>query len=271
MIAARKKMAQVVLRWESFFEELESFLRSSNRYLTGDTASESCAHSVIERFGLVMASIVHIINVFNGARPADQELLEVWSEYLLTLQQLLDRCRSLTSQWEAYIESIYRNPFPDRYCAPIIRQPHARGRPPFQISQDQLSYLASLSFTWTEIAELLGVSRMTIYRRRHDFNMLDSASNRNTLTDLELRELIRSWKSEMPAIGETLVIGRLHACGHYMPREKVRCAIHDVDPLNTALRSPHGLTRRQCYSVPAPNSLWHIGEYLKCDECMHAE
>ena len=38
------------------------------------------------------------------------------------------------------------------------------GRPRFAISRDQLLYLASLSFKWTEIAALLGVSRMIIYR-----------------------------------------------------------------------------------------------------------
>ena len=39
----------------------------------------------------------------------------------------------------------------------------------------------------------------------------------------------------MPTIGETLVIGRLHASGHSVTRERVRCAIRTVDPLNTSL------------------------------------
>ena len=96
---------------------------------------------------------------------------------------------------------------------------HIRGRPSFEISEDQLLYLSSLSFTWTEIASLLGVSRMTIYRRRCNFNMLGLA--RNTVTDAQLRTMIREWKSEMPAIGETLVVGRLHASGVFVTRERV--------------------------------------------------
>ena len=126
----------------------------------------------------------------------------------------------------------------------------------------QLLYLSSLSFTWTEIASLLGVSRMTIYRRRCNFNMLGLA--RNTVTDAQLGTMIHEWKSEMPAIGETLVVGRLHASGVFVTRERVRCAIRAVDPLNMALQAPRGLTRRQAYSVPAPNSLWHIGERRNC-------
>jgi len=34
----------------------------------------------------------------------------------------------------------------------------------FDISREQIEYLSSLGFKWVEIAALLGVSRMTIYR-----------------------------------------------------------------------------------------------------------
>ena len=217
---------------------------------------------MIERFELIISSLVNITNVFDGSRPIDEATLHVWLEYTSTLQQLIQSCRSLALEWETYIDSIHRNPNPYSYRTPVLNQPHIRGRPSFQISQDQLIYLASLSFSWTEIAELLGVSRMTIYRRRRDFNMLDSSRNAN-LADSQLRDLIRGWKHEMPMIGETLILGRLHASGLYVQRQRVRQAIREVDPLNTALRAPHGLSRRHCYSVPAPNSLWHIGE------CMH--
>ena len=39
-----------------------------------------------------------------------------------------------------------------------------RGRPRFDISKEQLLYLYSFSFSWSDIAKVLGVSRMTIYR-----------------------------------------------------------------------------------------------------------
>ena len=56
-----------------------------------------------------------------------------------------------------------------------------------------LEYLASLSFSWGEIASLLGVSRMTIYRQRQELNILQQRVS--TLTDTELRILIREWKN----------------------------------------------------------------------------
>ena len=53
-----------------------------------------------------------------------------------------------------------------------------QGRPSFSIHRSQLEYLRQLNFSWTEIADLVGVSCMTIYRRRIEFGMLDD----NTLS-----------------------------------------------------------------------------------------
>ena len=47
--------------------------------------------------------------------------------------------------------------------------------------------------------------------------------------------------------------------GFHVAWDQVRQATRTTDPLNTALRLPGGLTSRRPYSVPGPNSLWHIG------------
>ena len=49
------------------------------------------------------------------------------------------------------------------YQAPVTHTGR-RGRPKFDIDKEQLEYLVSISFNWSEIAALLGVSRMTLYR-----------------------------------------------------------------------------------------------------------
>jgi len=45
-----------------------------------------------------------------------------------------------------------------------IQHTNERGRPKFDIDQEQLEYLVSLSFNWSEFAALLGISRTTLYR-----------------------------------------------------------------------------------------------------------
>ena len=80
-----------------------------------------------------------------------------------------------------------------------------RGRPRFQISQEQLEYSHSLSFSWSDVSDMLGVSRMTIYRYRRDFNMV--SGTRQILTNHQLRAFITELRLEvaMPSIGETMV------------------------------------------------------------------
>ena len=64
---------------------------------------------VLEWFELVNRSLVDIINAFHDNQPTgeDLELAEIWSTYLLNLQQLLGSCQSLISQWEEYVDSLH--------------------------------------------------------------------------------------------------------------------------------------------------------------------
>ena len=70
------------------------------------------------------------------------------------------------------------------YEEPVVRVEGVRGRPRFDISYSQLEFLSSLSFSWTKIASLLGVSRMTIYRRRVEFHMIDVGTVIHDYSDL---------------------------------------------------------------------------------------
>ena len=80
------------------------------------------------------------------------------------------------------------------------------------------------------------------------------------ITDSELHEILQHIKMEMPSLGQTMAWGRLRSLGFKVTRERVRNAIRSVDPLHTALRWKEMTTRRP-YSVPSPNSLWHLGMF----------
>ena len=54
-------------------------------------------------------------------------------------------------------------------------------------------------------------------------------------------------------------MGRLRAMGYYVTRWRLRQVINATDPINRALRWGSNLHVRRPYSVPGPNSLWHIG------------
>lgn len=91
-----------------------------------------------------------------------------------------------------------------------------------------------------------------------EFGLIDEPSN--IPTDAELLSLISQIRLESPALGESLVAGRLRAQGYKVTRQRIRTTLRAIDPLSVALRWPGGLTRQHPYSVPGPNSLWHIGK-----------
>ncbi len=67
----------------------------------------------------------------------------------------------LYRQWEDY-KSFLEGPI-QFSVVPLTIQHHGRGRPKFQVSKSQVEYLASLSFKWTEIASILGISRIGLF------------------------------------------------------------------------------------------------------------
>ena len=93
-----------------------------------------------------------------------------------------------------------------------------------------------------------------------EFGLIDEPSN--IPTDAELLSLISQIRLESPALGESLVAGRLRAQGYKVTRQRIRTTLRAIDPLSVALRWPGGLTRRNPYSIPGPNSLRHIGKCI---------
>ena len=106
---------------------------------------------------------------------------------------------------------------------------------------------------------MLGVSRMTVYRRRQEFGLLDVGER---ISNADLRSLLMEMRTDQPDMGEVLVWGRIRAMGFTVTRARVRHGIRETDPLNVALRGLLGSTARRPYSVPGPNSLWHIGMFM---------
>ena len=174
--------------------------------------------------------------------------------------ELISCMLSLLCYWDTYLDDLGSMSVSFRYSAEVTHRP-GRGRPVFSVEKDQIEYLHSLHFSWPEISNLLGISRMTLYRRRRDFGLLQLTPNRVVSSD-ELIGIIQQLRHDNPYCGETMIMGHLRAMDVKVTRDKLRSIIRAIDPLNTALRWQHNSTSRRPYSVPGPNSLWHLGERL---------
>ena len=187
-------------------------------------------------------------------RTASVEL----SSLCTCLTQLLEHLHAIRNQWEHYSDTLHIQQARS-YCPPLASL-SGQGRPRFHISREQLQYLHSLSFSWTDIADMLMVSWMTVYRRRVEYGLLDEPHS--SISDPGLIERVRQLLVQHPQVGQSFISGQLRSQGYRVSRERVRRAVRTCDPLDAALRWQGIATRRQPYSVPGPNSLWHIGMQL---------
>ena len=125
------------------------------------------------------------------------------------------------------------------------------GRPRSEIDIDQLSLLMDLNMTWDQISTLLGSSVSTLKRRAQE-NGLEKGYS--VISDADLATVVKEYLTQSPNAGEVLIRGHIASLGLRMQRERIRQSIHTI-------RSPqqrHPTIYRRVYSVPGPNSLWHV-------------
>ena len=254
--------------WERYFDELSAFIAS----LDEDSmtfANENYTDYVVVRLSTCITTLSRLLDHLQSSVDSvelNEEEVQVIDHYQTQLSQLLGIIRDISSQWRTHFDLLQRRLGCRRETAFQLSTSTGLGRPKFNITKDQLEYLSSLSFSWSQIGQLLGVSRMTIYRRRVEFGLLVEPTE--PISNTDLLSTVHSMRSEFPEMGECMVWGQLRSMGIQVTRQRVRNALREIDPLNTALRWRGGLAKRRAYSVPGPNSLWHLGETIIIHDCM---
>ena len=125
-----------------------------------------------------------------------------------------------------------------------------------EVDVEEVEYLRSLRFSWKKIAEIIGISRRTLYRRLNEWN-LPIDIKYSTITDENLDSLVADIKRSYPTYGEVLLRSHLNTLCVNIQRSRLRACIHRIDPYTIELRRRETV-RRRVYSVENPNSLWHI-------------
>ena len=235
-----------IVGWERFCEEIASLIHTSE--LRIGHSDRAFGIFITERLQLALVNVSGLWRLMSAAQRL--------SGLCDRLHCLLEALRQLITSWEMFLDRLDVQRGTLAYQAIVIHT-RRRGRPKFHISKDQLTLLRNLSFSWTRIAGMLGVSRMTIYRRRRVYNLLVEGDA--VPDDVELDAILRRIRLTTPDIGQTLLQGHLRSMGYRVTRERLRTMVRAQDPLNNALRMPGGVTSRTKYSVAGPNSLWHIG------------
>ena len=104
---------------------------------------------------------------------------------------------------------------------------------------------------------MLLVSRWTLRRRVVEFG-IEGATGFSSITNDELDAFVKQFMDQHGSlVGCSIISGHLTSLGFKMQRSRIRATVARVDPVNVRLRWAVVVCRRS-YSVPGPNSLWHL-------------
>ena len=136
-----------------------------------------------------------------------------------------------------------------------------RGRPRVFVSEEQVSLLLSFQFSVSDIASMLRVSSSTVKRRIVQYG-LESMTDYSDITDLQLDMITNQFIINHPCSGEKSFEGYLRQMGLRVQRQRIRNSLQRIDCRGIRSRF-NGILHRRVYSVPMPNSLWHIDGHHK--------
>ena len=102
----------------------------------------------------------------------EQNTVSNASSYLLErLRTLVEQLRTVELiQWRDKVEQLREQSAPTSE-PPDIHRTGKRGRPSFVVQEEQIRFLQEVGFSYTEMAAMLGISRMTLYRKRQEFDI----------------------------------------------------------------------------------------------------
>ena len=176
------------------------------------------------------------------------------------LQELVVEYQRLVQRYTENVERLQDQEIDHSFCCPLETvhesQERPRGRPRFLISAQQIEGLRELGFSWSKISTLLGVSRITLYRRRQQLG-ITTDDNYSAISNVDLDAVVKSIADVSPNSGEIMIRGALLGRGLIVQRRRLRESIARVDPVGVERRRRMRIQRRRYY-VPGPNSLWYV-------------
>ena len=112
-----------------------------------------------------------------------------------------------------------------------------------------------MRYTWSTVADVLMISRTTLWRRLSEMNI--PLSSYTTISDADLDAVLSLLIERFPQNGIVMMWGHLKSVNIFVTRQRVAESFRRVAPELIRYRQSTSISRR-VYSVPAPNYLWHI-------------
>ena len=104
-----------------------------------------------------------------------------------------------------------------------MAQKTSRGRPASDVDMNALLYLKTIGLPMTVIAELMGVSRQTLYNRIAQSGNAASYATFTAISHSDLDSLLAQTIQRHPNNGEVMLAGYLCSEGIRVPRSPEKC------------------------------------------------
>ena len=122
-------------------------------------------------------------------------------------------------------------------CACNVREASdCSGRPQIEITKEQIEFLRSMHFSWSDVAKLLDASVSTISRKRRKYQLNDEISQRTPISVNDLDRIVREISKTTPNLGERRLMGALRGRNIHIQRRRVQDSLRRVDPVDIVLR-----------------------------------
>ena len=96
---------------------------------------------------------------------------------------------------------------------------------------EQVELFRSVGYSWSEVSNLLSVSRTTLWRRFHDLGIPTSK-----YSDISDEELVLSIREMHPTVGLVMLQGYVASHGINIQRHRLRNSIQRLHPVNRIAR-----------------------------------
>ncbi len=262
-VVQRGGVASIIMAesWISFFELVVGITKEF-RLKVSRNSELAVLEGMYEKLEFCITGVSRVECVIADALENDVSICYLHSEIGRLLGHLYEDFEKLQDFLieKQSIAAVPVDRFPSGVFNSLTSQNHVvrhRGRPSLSIDIETVIFLRSLNFSWINIAASIGVSRSTLYRQCQELGVHD-VEKQQFFSYVDLLPVVQDIKENFPDIGERILMGILHSKGIRCSRDTLREVIHDIDPINTMLRWNAKIVRRT-YSVPGPNSLWHIG------------
>ena len=119
----------------------------------------------------------------------------------------------------------------------------------------QVELLREMRYTWQQVADVLMISRTTLWRRLTDLGL--PLSSYSDISDSELDAVMEILVNDFPTNGIVMMWGQLRSMNIVVTRQNVYDSLIRVSHSSIQQRRSTTISRR-VYSVPSSNYLWHI-------------